>query len=172
MSPFWLLFLVSAAATLDVPGDGGDAREAQVAAESAKQAAKVANKVATHSIRITEHAQTALSKARNALQNARVDSQGLSNTQRDMLKDADSHLREAEQTAAYGKMKVHRAADGSAVDEGQGRDELEARLGKLQDRLESKGSASTSAIAGMRKELRELREQLAMKRRYHESLKA
>jgi len=72
-----------------------DAMNAKKAAKVAKQAAKVANKVAKHSLKITGHAKKALTHALGALHDARVDSAGLGKHQKESLKKAEAHLREA-----------------------------------------------------------------------------
>jgi len=82
-----------------------DAHKAKEAARVAKQAAKVANKVATHSVKVTQHAKKALKHALGALHDARVDSSGLDRRQKDTLKKAEAHLREATKTADHGQLK-------------------------------------------------------------------
>jgi len=82
-----------------------DAMNAKQAAEVAKQAAKVANRVAKHSLKVTGHAKKALTHALGALHDARVDSTGLGKHQKESLKKAEAHLREATKTAEYGKLK-------------------------------------------------------------------
>jgi len=82
-----------------------DAKNAHLAAESAKSAAEVANKVAVHSVHITQHAQSALKDAQNALHTARVNSEGLSKSQKHSLKTAEAKLKEATKVADYGAVK-------------------------------------------------------------------
>jgi len=71
----------------------------------AKQAAKVANRVAEHSIKVTGHAKKALKHALGALHDARVETSGLSKVQKQTLKKAEGHLREATKAADFGKLK-------------------------------------------------------------------
>merc|ERR1719456_699204 len=71
------------------------AKHAREAATVAKQAAVVANRVAEHSMNITDHAKEALKHALGSLHDARVDSKGLSKSQKHSLKKAEAHLREA-----------------------------------------------------------------------------
>merc|ERR1719409_2034322 len=72
-----------------------DATNAKQAAKVARRAAKVANKVAKHSIKVTGHAKKALAHALGALHDARVESTGLKKGQKESLKKAEAHLREA-----------------------------------------------------------------------------
>jgi len=82
-----------------------DADHAHHAAKVAKHAAKVANEVAEHSVKVTGHAKKALKHALGALHAARVDTSGLDQSQKDSLKKAEGHLREATKTAEFGKLK-------------------------------------------------------------------
>jgi len=82
-----------------------DADHAHHAAKVAKHAAKVANRVAEHSVKVTGHAKKALKHALGALHDARVDTSGLDQSQKESLKKAEGHLREATKTAEFGKLK-------------------------------------------------------------------
>jgi len=119
---------------------------AKEAAEVAKQAAVVANNVAEHSVKITTHAKTALKHALGALHDARVDSQGLDRSQKVSLKKAEAKLREATQTAEYGKLQ-------------EVKDSRDLKREKMQDDLDKKGKKSTE-LEQMRVEVKELRERL------------
>jgi hypothetical protein len=131
------------------------ARNAREAASSAKQAAHVANTVAAHSIDITHHAQSALKHARSALHGARVETSGLSSDQKEALRKAEEKLKKATQTADYGSLKDARYA-------GMSDGKADARLSKLQDKLDS--TEGGESVSSMRSELRSLRERLAAKR--------
>jgi len=138
---------------------GGDA---QGFAESAQHAAGVANMVAHHSIKMTDHAQAALKKAKNALHDARVDTTGLSEGQKDYLKAAEAHLRTATQKAEYGKLENSKYT-------GESGDQLQQRLRRLQKELESKeGKGQDGSVSGMRKELKGLRDKLKEKQAKHQ----
>merc|ERR1711865_65156 len=82
-----------------------DAKNAHAAAKNAKSAAEEANKVAVHSVHITQHAQSALKDAQNALHTARVNTEGLSKSQKHSLKTAEAKLKEATKVADYGAVK-------------------------------------------------------------------
>jgi len=125
-----------------------DAKNAKQAAGVAKQAAAVANKVAKHSVKVTKHAKTALKHALGALHDARVESAGLSKTQKDTLKNAEAHLREATKTADHGSLKkVKDARD-------LNKEKMEADLAK-------KGALSEREQ--MQKDIDDLRQQLKEK---------
>lgn len=118
-----------------------DAHSAKQAAKVARHAAKVANKVAAHSIKVTGHAKKALTHALGALHDARVDSSGLDHRQRETLKKAEAHLREATKTADHGHLKS-------------------LQKEKMEDDLNKKGSKSereqmTSEIDALRQELKD-----------------
>jgi len=154
------------------PGDvETQARHAREAASSAKQAAHVAREVATHSIDITQHAQSALKHARKALHGARVDTSGLSADQKESLRKAEEKLKAATQSADYGKFRNAKYAEGlkggvngtvDAKDADMEDARMQAKLGKLQDKLDS--SEAEGDVSSMRAELRSLREGLAAKR--------
>merc|ERR1719215_1252430 len=82
-----------------------DAKNAKEAAKVAKHAAKLANKVAEHSIKVVDHSKQALKHALGALHDARVESSGLDKQQKDTLKKAEAHLREATKSADHGQLK-------------------------------------------------------------------
>jgi len=125
-----------------------DAKKAKQAAAVAKQAAVVANKVAKHSIKVTGHAKKALKHALGALHDARVDSAGLGGHQKESLKKAEAHLREATKTAEYGRLKRVKDAQDLTKDKMQ------------QDLKKSKGLSEREQ---MRREIQELRKQLKKK---------
>jgi len=82
-----------------------DAKNAKEAAKVARHAARVANKVAEHSIKVVGHSKHALKHALGALHHARVESSGLDKQQKDTLKKAEAHLREATKAADHGQLK-------------------------------------------------------------------
>jgi len=129
-----------------------DAANAKEAASVAKQAAHVANKVAEHSMHITGHAKSALTHALGALHDARVETQGLSKTQKESLKKAEGKLREATKTADYGKLK--KLKERTVVD---------TQKDKMQDDLDKKAAKRESELAAMRSEIRRLRKALKEK---------
>jgi len=129
-----------------------DANKAKEAASVAKQAAHVANKVAEHSIHITHHAKKALSHALGALHEARVETQGLTKTQKESLKKAEGKLREATKTADYGKLK--KLEDRNAMD---------LKKDRMQEQMNSRKSKKDAELEQMRQEIKHLREQLKEK---------
>jgi len=121
----------------------------------AKEAATVSAKVADHSFQMTEHAKSALEHAHDALHRARVDSDNLSQGQRDSLKKAEKQLREATKRAEYGQVKD---ADYVKADVDN------KKLKKLEDKMDRvKDKQESSEIEEMRKELEELRNRLKKK---------
>merc|ERR1719316_1407159 len=111
---------------------------------------------------MTDHAQAALKKAKNALHDARVDTTGLSDNQKDYLKAAETHLRTATQKAEYGKLETSKYS-------GESGDQLQQRLRRLQKELESKESkGQDGSVSGMRKELKGLRDKLKEKQAKHQ----
>lgn len=131
-----------------------DAINAHQASEVAKQAAKVANKVATHSKHIAGHARKALKHALGALHDARVESKGLGSDQKDSLKKAEAHLREATKKADHGELKNVKDAQDIK------KEKMQADLDKKKGGLAS-GKGEKEA---MRKEIRELRKKLKAKK--------
>jgi len=125
------------------------AMNAKKAAKVAKQAAKVANKVAKHSMKIVGHSKKALTHALGALHDARVESNGLGKAQKQSLKKAEAHLREATKTAEFGKLKK------TQDEKDAQREKMEADLKKRQGGLSEKER--------MRQEIQELRRQLKQK---------
>jgi len=125
------------------------AMNAKKAAKVAKQAAKVANKVAKHSMKIVGHSKKALTHALGALHDARVESNGLGKAQKQSLKKAEAHLREATKTAEYGQLKK------TQDEKDAQREKMEADLKKRQGGLSEKER--------MRQEIQELRRQLKQK---------
>jgi len=78
-----------------------DQYNAKEAANSAEVAAEVAGQVAVHSIHVTEHATSALRNAHQVLHEARVDAEGLSKDQTDLLRRAERKLHTATRVAAW-----------------------------------------------------------------------
>jgi len=149
-----------------VASDGPSDDAAQAAAADAKQAANAANKVAAHSVKIAHHAQAALKNAKNALHDARVDTTGLSEAQKDYLKAAEADLRIATQKANYGKLGSkdkleERLSDGSE-------DRTDQKLRRLRADLEAKKGKDESDVGRMRGELRKLRSEMKHKRERRE----
>jgi len=131
--------VAAAPAAATPPQNAMSAKEAaKQAAEKATKAAKVANKVATHSVKIIGNSKKALKHALGALHDARVESAGLAKDQKDSLKKAEAHLREATKTANYVKLQ------------------------KLQQNLD-KTKASGTEREQMRRETEELRKKLREK---------
>jgi len=129
-----------------------DATNAHMAAEKAKEAAKVSVKVAEHSVKITEHAKSALENAHDALHQARVDTQGLSSSQKASLKEAEKKLQEATKAAEYGQIK-----DAKYVKAGK----ENKKLKRLEKKMEDAHKAKTdSELEEMRKEIDALRKEL------------
>jgi len=126
-----------------------DAHKAKEAAKVAKQAAKVANNVATHSVKVTQHAKKALKHALGALHDARVESSGLDKRQKDTLKKAEAHLREATKTANHGQLKKLK-------------DTHDLQKEKMEEDLKRKGGMSEREQ--MHHEINELRETLKKKK--------
>lgn len=126
-----------------------DAANAKKAASVAKQAAKVANQVAEHSVKVTGHAKKALTHALGALHDARTESAGLGKHQKESLKKAEAHLREATQKTDYGKLKKDKNAQDLQ------KEKMEADLKK------SKGGLSEKEQ--MRQEIHEMRKTLKAK---------
>jgi len=129
-----------------------DATNAHIAAEKAKEAAKVSVKVAEHSVKITEHAKSALENAHDALHQARVDTQGLSSSQKASLKEAEKKLQEATKAAEYGQIK-----DAKYVKTGKGNKKLKRLEKKMEDAQKAK---TDSELEEMRKEIDALRKEL------------
>jgi len=130
-------------------GVKADAMNAKEAAKVAKQAAVVANKVATHSVKVTHHAKKALKHALGALHDARVESSGLDKRQKDTLKKAEAHLREATKTADHGQLKKMKHTQ-------------DLQKEKMEADLKRKGGKSEKEH--MRHEIQELREKLKAKK--------
>jgi len=125
------------------------AMDAKRASKVAKQAAKVANKVAKHSMKIVGHSKKALTHALGALHDARVESNGLGKAQKQSLKKAEAHLREATKTAEFGKLK-------------KTQDEKDAQRAKMEAALK-KRQGGLSEKERMRQEIQELRRKLKEK---------
>jgi len=133
-----------------------DAQNAHQAAATAKEAASVAGKVARHSIKMTEHAKSALKNSLDAVNRARVETSGLSVQQTRSLKLAESKLREATKDADYGSVREAKYVKAEASNQ-----KLE-KMDKKMDVIKEKQEAS-SELEEMRKELDELRKQLKAK---------
>jgi hypothetical protein len=131
-----------------------DAANAKEAAAVAKQAATVANKVAEHSMHITGHAKKALHHALGALHDARVETTGLSNSQKHSLKKAEAKLREATKTADYGKLK--KLEEKNVVD---------IKKEKMQAQMDTKSPSmkKDAELEQMRAEIKRLRKELKEK---------
>jgi len=125
-----------------------DAKSAKEAAKVAKHAAKLANKVAEHSIKVVGHSKHALKHALGALHDARVESSGLDKRQKDTLKKAEAHLREATKTADHGQLKKIK-------------DDKDLQKEKMEHDLNNKDGKSEREH--MRHEIDELREKLKEK---------
>jgi len=117
-----------------------DATNAKQAAKVARKAAKVANKVAKHSMKVVGHAKKSLSHALGALHEARVESAGLGKAQKESLKKAEAHLREATKKADYGKLKKVKDAQDlqkekmeADLNNNKGKNEKEQILKEIQD---------------------------------------
>lgn len=94
-------------------------------------------------------AKKALKHALGALHDARVDSKGLNKGQKESLKKAEAHLREATKTAEYGKLKKVKNTQDLQKEDMQKR--LDKRTGTLSEREQ------------MRQEIEELRRVLKEK---------
>jgi len=133
-----------------------DAANAHKAVTTAKEAAKVAHKVATKSIKMTEHAKSALRNARDAVNSARADTEGLSSEQMHSLKMAEKQLTEATKAAEYGQVKDAKYVKSDVANK---------QLEKLEEKMEAKKEKKedSSELEEMRKEIEDLREQLKKK---------
>jgi len=143
-----------------------DAANAKEAASVAKQAAKVANKVATHSIHITAHAKKALHHALGALHDARVETEGLSKTQKDSLKKAEGRLREATKKAEYGKLKKLKEKDSVDIKKEAMQEEMDKKVTVEKSIVVNEGdlkSGKATEKDKMRAEIRALRAEVAAK---------
>jgi len=130
----------------DVKAHASNAKEA---ASVARQAAKVANQVAKHSVKVTGHAKKALKHALGALHDARVESSGLDKRQKNTLKKAEAHLREATKTADHGDLKKLK-------------DSQDLQKEKMEADLLKKRAMSEKEY--MRNEINDLREKLKQKK--------
>jgi len=116
------------------------AAHAHNAAKVAKHTAHLANKVAEHAIDITGHAQKSLHHALGALHDARVDTSGLSEDQKESLKKAEGRLREATKKAEYGdlrKEKMEKDLEKSKNEKSEKEQMLE-EIQELRKKLEGK----------------------------------
>jgi len=113
----------------------------------------VANKVADHSVKVTTHAKSALKHALHALHDARVDSKGMGAEQENSMKKAEAKLKEATETAEYGKLKKLETKDTT---------DLEKQ--KMKHQLDEKDEKKDGTeLEQMRKDVKELREKLKKK---------
>lgn len=136
-----------------------DAANAKEAASVAKQAAQVANNVAEHSMHITKHAQKSLHHALGALHDARVETEGLSQKQKESLKKAESRLREATKKADYGKLKKLEDKDAADIKKDKMQDEMDQ---KIEDQ-KIKVTYKEDECQHMREEIGRLRQELGEK---------
>merc|ERR1719235_2478772 len=132
-----------------------DASNAKQAASVARQAAKVANKVAEHSVHIVKHSQKALHHALGALHDARVDTQGLTQDQKDSLKKAEGRLREATKKADYGKLQ--KVEDQSALDRKKAK--MQEEIEKI-EAAKAEKKALTKKVSKQKEELEQLRSEV------------
>jgi len=167
-----------------------DAQNAAEAALSAKVAAQVANHVAVQSMDITKHTRAALRHAQDALHMARVEGEGLSDDQQESLKRAEGHLSEAAKRAEVGHLREARYVKAAGQERGDAQDrdnkqehdrvqerepldgqepvvesepaEMTYRLGKLQDKLDSKEKVQ-SELTAMRETLDDIKRRLTAK---------
>jgi len=147
-----------------------DADAASKAAETAKNAAKVANKVAKHSVKLADNAKESLRKAHEAIQKARVDSSGLSGSQKQYLKKAEAKLREATKKAEYGQIKNAKYVKVGV--ENKRLQKMEKKMQKIKKEVKTKkvveieqekSTVADEELEAMRKEIKELREELKRK---------
>jgi len=117
-----------------------DRFNAKEAATSAEAAADVAGQVAAHSIHVTEHATSALRNAHQVLHEARVDAEGLSKDQSDLLRKAERKLHSATRMAAWTTNKDRHYHDA---------DRLHGKLGS--------NTTYISEVDGLRGEIRSLK---------------
>jgi len=150
-----------------------DAINAHNAAASAREAANVATHVAAHSVDINTHAQSALNKAQSVLKEARAGAGGLSVDQKELLKRAETNLAKATKSVTYevGQTKyvnsksIASPESVSYNDAALEKAQLEYRLGKLQEQLDTKHQPievihSENELAAMELEIRALRENI------------
>jgi len=135
-----------------------DARNAHIASETAKNAAEVANKVAIHSVHLAGHAKSALKDAHDALHAARVDSVGLSDSQKYDLKKAEAKLKEATKTADYGEVKNAKYV--KAKVDNKKLQKLERKMDKIKKEPSKKHE---NELEKMREEIDDLRKELKTK---------
>lgn len=132
-----------------------DAKNAQIAAATAKNAAHVATKVAEHSVKLTSHAKSALKDAQDALHKARVDSAGLSDDQKKSLKTAEAKLKEATKKTEYGQVKNAKYVNADA--DNKDLQKMETKMDKIKMEKEE------DEIDEMKKEIKHLRKQIKKK---------
>merc|ERR1719331_2252504 len=141
---------------------------AEKAAAAAQRAANVAHQVATHAQKVHAHAQEALKHAHGALSDARKDTAGLSEGQKDSLKKADSEL-----TAATEKLETEELEQSEWVQDALAENEAKAQsaaateqlrqqVQELEQRVQAAQAADAVADKEMyERELSKLKKQLA-----------
>eukprot|EP00747_Dinoflagellata_sp_TGD_P124452 gnl/TRDRNA2_/TRDRNA2_173990_c3_seq11.p1 gnl/TRDRNA2_/TRDRNA2_173990_c3~~gnl/TRDRNA2_/TRDRNA2_173990_c3_seq11.p1 ORF type:complete len:561 (+),score=168.52 gnl/TRDRNA2_/TRDRNA2_173990_c3_seq11:93-1775(+) len=160
----------TAAAAVDDPAVDTSSMNSSTAFETAAEAANVANSVATHSIHITQHAQTALKRARDTIRDARANTKGLNKAQRELLRTAESQLRDATQAAEYGKLKQAKYMSAQGHWDTKVITDKDTRVSKVETEMEDrmiKQQAETkqvSEVETMRKELETMRTEMETKR--------
>jgi myosin heavy subunit len=146
-----------------------DALNAHAAADQARDAAHVATKVATHAAEVHSMSQSALSKAREALKEARAGAGEVSSDQKEMLHRAETTLTKASKSVSRSQeksvkyVKAKDAGKAAVETEAEERVELETKLGRLQEKLDTKHQStevlrSESELADMEREVSELQE--------------
>lgn len=143
-----------------------DALNAHAAADQARDAAHVATHVATHAAEVHSMSQSALGKAREALKEARAGAGEVSSDQKEMLHRAETTLNKATTsvTRTDAKSVKYTKAKDAAVGkqtEAEERAELETKLGRLQNELDTKHQSidvlrSENELASMEKDVSEL----------------
>jgi len=141
---------------------------AEKAAAAAQRAANVAHQVATHAQKVHAHAQEALKHAHGALTDARKDTEGLTEGQKDSLKKADSEL-----TAATEKLETEELEQSEWVQDALAENEAKAQsaaateqlrqqVQELEQRVQAAQAADAVADKEMyEKELSKLKKQLS-----------
>merc|ERR1719247_992114 len=110
---------------------------------------------------MTEHAKSALKDAHDALHAARVDSAGLSSSQKHELKQAEAKLKEATKSAEFGEVKNAKYV--KAEVENKKLQKMEKKMENLKKKDSSKKKKQDDELEAMRKEIEELRKELKKK---------
>merc|ERR1719253_855042 len=108
---------------------------------------------------ITKHAQKSLHHALGALHDARVETEGLSQKQKESLKKAESRLREATKKADYGKLKKLEDKDTADIKKDKMQDEMDQ---KIEDQ-KIKVTYKEDECQHMGEEIKRLRQELGEK---------